>query len=59
MMRINTIHSQDDEFPYQFNFDLSVAITEEEMDKVELEFFNSVKEIEGSKSFPCTHCEKI
>ena len=58
-VRIDTIDSEDDDFQYQFNFDLSVAIIEEETDEVESEFFDSVKEIEGSKSFACTHCEKI
>ena len=58
-VRIDTIDSEDDDFQYQFNFDLSVAIIEEETDEDESEFFDSVKEIEGSKSFACTHCEKI
>ena len=57
-VRIDTIDSEDDDFQYQFNFDLSVAIIEEETDEVGSEFFDSVKEI-GSKSFACTHCEKI
>ena len=47
-VRIDTIDSEDDDFQYQFNFDLSVAIIEEETDEVESEFFDSVKEIEGN-----------
>ena len=58
-LRSDIIDSAVDEYSYQFNLNLSIAITEEETGEVETEFTDSIKEIEGSKSFPCMHCEKV
>ena len=60
-LRIDTIDSVDDDFPYQFNYYISVAIIEEETDQVELAFLDSVKEIkkEVNLLLARAHCEKI
>ena len=50
---IDTIDSEEDYFSYQFNYDISVAIIEEETDQVELAFLDSVKEIK--KEIFCLH----
>ena len=58
-LRSDAIDSAVDEYSYQFNINASIAITEEETDEVQNEFTYSIKEIEGCKSFPCMHCEKV
>ena len=53
-VRSDAIDSVVDEYLYQFNINVSIAITEEETDEVQNELTYSI-----SKSFPCMHCEKV
>ena len=50
----NTRQSRD-----QYNFDVSVAITEIQSDEIETEFADAVQEIDGENAFPCSQCEKV
>ena len=42
-----------------YNLNVSLAVLDEEMDKIIGEFAEAVTEIEGKKSFPCSECTKI
>ena len=42
-----------------YNFDVSVAVTDLQSDEIDAEFADAIKEIDGTKNFPCSHCEKV
>ena len=42
-----------------YNFAVSIAVTETETEEVSAEFSDALIEIDGMKSFACSHCDKV
>ena len=45
--------------PDTYQLNLSVVVTETDSEEIECEFSDTLTEIHGDKSFPCTLCDKL
>ncbi len=42
-----------------FNFEIAIAVLEEDEEDIETDFVEALSEIGGEKQFPCDSCDKV